>query len=72
MTREQLLRTYLEDEIFTENEYLNLDEFKKIEWNDSRKKPIIETLKILIKGAIEEEGENTTVRRAKQFLDNKL
>ena len=72
MTREQLLRIYLEDEIFTENEYLNTDEFKEFEWNDARKEPIIETLKILIKGAIEGEGENTTVRRANQFLDNKL
>lgn len=72
MTREQLLRIYLEDEIFTENEYLKPGEFKDFEWKDDQKILIIDTLKVLIKGAIEGEGENTTVRRANQFLDNKL
>jgi hypothetical protein len=72
MTREQLLRIYLEDEIFIENDYLKPGEFNDFEWKDDQKIPIIDTLKILIKGAIEGEGENTTVRRANQFLDNKL
>lgn len=72
MTREQLLRIYLEDDIFTENEYLKPGEFSEFDWGVRHKEPIIETLKILIKGAIDSEGENTTVRRANQFLDNKL
>ena len=72
MTREQLLRIYLEDEIFNENEYLKPGEFKEFEWKDDQKIPIIDTLKVLIEGAIEREGENTTVKKANQFLDNRL
>lgn len=72
MTREQLLRTYLEDEIFTENGYLEPGEFKDFDWNDKRKESIIEVLKNLIKSEIEGEGVNTTVRKANKFLENKL
>lgn len=72
MTREQLLKTYLEDQIFIDNDYLKPNEHNEIEWNNDRKEPIIEVLKILIKGTIESEGETTTVRKANQFLDNEL
>lgn len=72
MTREQILKTYLEDEVFTENGYLESGEFESFEWNDKRRRPIIEALKILIKGEIEGEGETTSVRKANQLLSNKL
>jgi len=72
MTREQLLRTYLEDEIFTENGYLEPGEFDSFEWNDKRRILIIEVLKILIKGEIDKEGKATTVRKANQFISNQL
>lgn len=72
MTQEQILKTYLEDDVFTENGYLNPGEHEDYEWNDRRRKPIIESLKILIKGEIEGEGETTSVRKANKLLSNQL
>ena len=72
MTREQMLKTYLEDDVFTENGYLEPNEFESFEWNDKRRKPIVEALKILIKGEIEGEGATTSVSKANRLLSNQL
>lgn len=72
MTREQILRTYLEDDIFMEEGYLKPGEHEDFEWNDRRRKPIVEALKYLIKGEIDGEGKATSVRKANQFLSNQL
>ena len=72
MTKEQLLQTYLEDPIFTENDYIKEEEVKNFDWNDKRRIPIVELLKIVIKGQSDGKGERTIIRLANQFLDNKL
>ncbi|MFY0697655.1 MAG: hypothetical protein JXR11_07375 [Balneola sp.] len=72
MTKEELLQTYLKDDIFTENDYLDEGESENFDWNDKRRIPIVELLKIVIKGQSDDKGERTVIRLANQFLDNKL
>lgn len=72
MTKEELLQTYLKDPVFTENDYLNEGEAENFDWNDKRRIPIVELLKIVIKGQSDGKGERTIIRLANQFLDNKL
>lgn len=72
MTKEELLKTYLKDPIFTENDYLEDGEAENFDWNDKRRIPIVELLKIIIKGHSDGKGEQTIKRLANQFLDNKL
>lgn len=72
MTKEQLLQTYLKDPVFTENDYLDEGEAEDFDWNDKRRIPIVELLKIVIKGQSDGKGERTIIRLANQFLDNKL
>lgn len=72
MTKEELLQTYLKDPVFTENEYLEEGEAENFDWNDKRRFPIIELLKIFIKGHSDGKGERTIIRLANQYLDNKL
>ena len=72
MTKEELLQTHLEDSVFTENDYLEEGEAENFDWNDKRRIPIVELLKIIIKGHTDGKGEQTIKRLANQFLDNKL
>ena len=72
MTKEELLQTYLKDPVFTENDYLDENEAEDFDWNDKRRIPIVELLKIVIKGQSDGKGERTIIRLANQFLDNKL
>ncbi|MEX2477186.1 MAG: hypothetical protein WD357_02040 [Gracilimonas sp.] len=72
MTREQLLRTYLEDDVFTEKGYLEESEAQEFEWADKRQILIIEVLKTIIKGELSGEGEQTTTRKANKLISGKL
>ena len=72
MTKEELLRTYLKDPTFQENEYLKEGEAENFDWNDNRRIPIVELLKIIIEGQHKGKGERTIIRLSNQFLDNKL
>lgn len=72
MTKEQLLQTYLEDEVFTENDYLDEDEAGDFNWNDGKGEPIIEVLKTIIKEESNGKGEQTITRLANQVLNNRL
>ena len=72
MTKEELLRTYLQDDIFIEKDYLDEGEAEKYEWTDGKGEPIVEVLKTIIKENRKNTGEQTIVRLANQVLDNQL
>jgi len=72
MTKEDLLQTYLKDPTFIEEGYLEEGEAENFSWNDKRRIPIVELLKIVIKGQSDGKGERTIIRLANQYLDNKL
>jgi hypothetical protein len=72
MTKEELLRTYLEDEVFTENKYIKKGEAPKFNWSDGKGEPIIEVLKTIIKEEAKGTGERTIIRLANKVLDNRL
>ena len=72
MTKEELLKTYLEDDIFVEKGYLDEDEVESYEWTDGKGEPIIEVLKTIIKENRKNKGVRTIVRLSNQVLDNRL
>lgn len=72
MTREELLRTYLEDEVFEENGYLEKGEAENFEWSEGNNEPIIQVLKTIIKEEANGKGNRTITRLANKVLDNKL
>lgn len=72
MNREQLLRTYLEDDVFTEKGYLEEGEAQEFDWTDKRQILIIEVLKTIIKGELSGEGEQTTTRKANKLISGRL
>ncbi len=72
MTNEELLKIYLKDPVFIENEYVSKEEVENFDWNDKRKIPIVESLKIIVRESAKDTGERTTVRLINQYLDNSL
>ncbi|MEQ9307920.1 MAG: hypothetical protein RLN90_00590 [Balneolaceae bacterium] len=72
MTKEDLLRTYLEDPILVQEGYLEEGEAGDFSWNDKRGIPIVELLKIIIQEHSSGKGENTIKGLANRYLDNKL
>lgn len=72
MTREQLLRTYLEDDVFIEKGYLEEGEAQEFGWMDKRQILIVEVLKTIVKGELSGEGEQTTTRKANKLISGRL
>lgn len=72
MTKEDILRTYLDNPLLVEQGYLEKGEAEKFSWNDKRRIPIVELLKIIIQEHSNGKGENTIKGLANRYLDNKL
>ncbi len=72
MTNEELLKIYLIDPVLIDNDYVSKEEVENFDWNDKRKIPIVESLKIIIRETAKNTGDRTTVRLVNQYLDNSL
>lgn len=69
MTKEDILRSYLEDPYFVENGLLKEGESKKAKWIDHQDNKLIDVIKQAIEGVSKGESENVVLRRINQTLD---
>lgn len=69
MNKEQILQSFLEDELFIEKGYLKEGEAQKFKWTDPRKNNLIDVLRIAIDGVVSKESEPVTVRKVNSFLN---
>ena len=67
--KEEMLRTYLTDELFTEKGYLKPGEAESFKWADKRANKLIEVLKLAIDGDTSGETDRVTERRINQLLN---
>jgi len=67
--KEEMLKTFLADDLFVEKGYLKPGEAGKFKWTDPRKVKLIEVLKLAIEGEYAGEGERITERRINQSLN---
>lgn len=68
MNKEQILRSFLEDDLFVDKGYLKKDEAKDYKWTDPRPKKLIEVLRLSIDGVMGGVSETVTVRKVNQLL----
>lgn len=68
--REEMLRTYLADELFTEKGYLKPGEADTYKWTDKRTNKLIDALKLAIDGVSGGESERISERRINQMLNS--
>ena len=69
MTKELILRAYLEDDLFVEKDYLKEGEAKNYKWATPIKSDLIEIIKIAIDGEILKESSNLTERKINTLIN---
>ena len=69
MTREQLLRAYLEDELLVENGYLKEGEGAVAKWNDHVNNKMVDVIKFAINGVLDGDSQTVMTRKINQYLD---
>jgi hypothetical protein len=67
--KEEMLRSYLADELFTEKNYLRPGEAETFKWTDKRSHKLIEVLRLAIEGVSNDESERISERRINQLLN---
>lgn len=69
MTKENILRAFLEDELFIEKQYLKPEEASRYKWSNTSNNNLIEVLKIAIEGEQARESSNLTEKKINTFLN---
>lgn len=69
MTKEEILRSFLADELFLERGYLKEGEAEKTKWASNPKNKLIKVIEIAIDGEISGESQNITEKKINQLLN---
>lgn len=69
MTKEEILRTFLADEIFIEKKYLKEDQAENYKWATPNLNKLIEVLKIAIDDELSNESSNITEKKINKYLN---
>ena len=69
MTKEEILKTYLEDEMMVEKGYLEEGEGENSKWMDHRNNKMVEVIKFAIDGVINGDSQAVMTRKINQFLE---
>jgi len=69
MTREKILRAYMEDELLVKKGYLKEGEGAEAKWHEHRNKKIVEVIKFAVEGVINGDSQTMMTRKINQFLD---
>lgn len=69
MTKEDILRSFLSDDLFIEKKYLKEGEAEKFKWTDKSNHKMIEVLRLAIEGEMSGESPNITEKKINQRLN---
>ena len=69
MTKEDILKAYLEDDLFLEKSYLKEGEAQKYKWASHTENNLIQIIKTAIEGELSNESGNITERKINTFLN---
>lgn len=69
MTKEEILRSFLKDDLFVEKGYLKEDEAETFKWSSVSNNGLIEVLKIVIDGEVASESTNIVERKINTHLN---
>lgn len=69
MTKEELFKTYLEDPLITEKNYMTQEKIDKLKFVNKCSVKFIEVIKIAINGNIDGESENVISRKINKYLN---
>ena len=69
MTKEDILRAYLEDNMFVENGYMKDGEADRFKWASHTDNKLIQVIKMAIEGELIQESSNVTERKINALLN---
>ena len=69
MTKEEILRAYLEDDLLLEQNYLKEGEAIKYKWATFTENNLIQVLKLAIEGEVNSESANVTEQKINKLLN---
>lgn len=69
MTRENIFKTYLEDPLLIEKNYITQEKIDKLKFIDQSGVKLIEVFKLAITGNIDGETEGVISRKINQYLN---
>lgn len=69
MTKENIFKTFLEDQIFLDNKHYTKEQIEKFKFFETTNDKLIEVIKIAISGNVDGESESLISRRINQFLN---
>ena len=69
MTRENIFKTYLEDPLLIEKNYITQEKIDKLKFIDQSGVKLIEVFKLAITGNIDGETEGVITRKINQYLN---
>ncbi|AFK04130.1 hypothetical protein Emtol_2997 [Emticicia oligotrophica DSM 17448] len=69
MTKEDILRAYLEDNLFLEKKYLKEGEANKYKWSSLTGNYLIDVIKIAIEGEVTKESSNVTEKKINTLMN---
>ena len=69
MTKENIFKTYLEDPLLLEKEYITKEKAEKLKFIDPTNVKLLEVIKMAINGNVDQESEGITSRKINQYLN---
>ena len=69
MTKENIFKTYLEDPLLIEKNYISKEKIDKVKFIDQTTVKLIEVIKLAINGSVVGESEGVTSRKINQYLN---
>jgi len=69
MTREEILKSFLADNLFVEMGYLKEGEVDSVRWANLPSNKIFQVIEIAIDGVVKNESQNVTEKKINQLLN---
>ncbi|GCC53213.1 hypothetical protein SanaruYs_34560 [Chryseotalea sanaruensis] len=69
MTKDEILKSYLNDPLFQEMDYMSKEKCEKIQFGESSGVKLVEIIKLAISGNIDRESEQITLRKILSYLN---
>ena len=70
MTKEDILKSFLSDNLLVEKNPLKKDESDKVKWSDRDASKLVSVIKLAIEGETSGEGSGITIRKINQLLNS--
>lgn len=70
MTKEEILKSFLSDDLIVEKKHLKKGDSDNVKWSDKDSSKLVTVIKLAIEGETSKEGNSVTIRKINQLLNS--